>query len=117
MSRHDVAKLYGNENFPLPVVLELRALGHDVLTVQETGRADQAWPDEQVLAFAHGQGRILLTLNRKHFIRFHQQGQPHAGIVACIVDLNFKGQATRIHAALQSAPAVAGQILRVNRPA
>ena len=31
--------LYGNENFPLPVVEELRRLGHDVLTVQPSGNA------------------------------------------------------------------------------
>ena len=29
-----MARLYANENFPLPVVNELRRLGHDVLTTQ-----------------------------------------------------------------------------------
>ena len=37
-----MAKLYANENFPFPVVEELRKLGHDVLTVQESGKAGQA---------------------------------------------------------------------------
>jgi len=37
-----VARMYSNENFPLPVVEELRRLGHDVLTIQETGKAGQA---------------------------------------------------------------------------
>ena len=27
-----MARLYTNENFPLPIALELRRLGHDVLT-------------------------------------------------------------------------------------
>jgi len=36
-----MARLYSNENFPLPVVEELRRLGHDVLTIQETGKAEQ----------------------------------------------------------------------------
>ena len=45
-----MARLYSNENFPLPVVEKLRALGHDVLTIQETGKADQALPDKDVLA-------------------------------------------------------------------
>ena len=35
-----MARLYANENFPFPVVEELRKLGHDVLTIQETGKAD-----------------------------------------------------------------------------
>jgi hypothetical protein len=37
-----MARLYSNENFPLPVVEKLRELGHDVLTIQETGMSDQA---------------------------------------------------------------------------
>ena len=37
-----MARFYSNENFPLPVVEEgLRRLGHDVLTIQETG---EGWP-------------------------------------------------------------------------
>jgi len=47
-----MARLYANENFPLPAVEELRRLGHDVLTSYESGRAGQAVPDEDVLAFA-----------------------------------------------------------------
>jgi len=47
-----MARLYSNENFPLPVVEKLRTLGHDVLTIQETGRADQALTDDKVLEFA-----------------------------------------------------------------
>jgi hypothetical protein len=40
-----MAKLYANENFPLPIVEELRRLGHDVLTIQESGKAGQAMSD------------------------------------------------------------------------
>jgi hypothetical protein len=76
-----MGRLYSNENFPLPVVERLRALGHDVLTIQEAGKADQALPDEEVLAFASREQRALLTLNRLHFIRLHRQQPGHAGIV------------------------------------
>jgi predicted nuclease of predicted toxin-antitoxin system len=112
-----VARLYRNENFPQPVVLALRALGHDVLTVLKTGRSDQAWPDEEVLAYALRENRILLTLNRKHFIRLHQTGCPHPGIVVCTLDLDFARQASRIHEAMRNSPSLAGQLVRVNRPA
>src|SRR5437773_7790752 len=98
-----MARLYANENFPLPVVEELRRLGHDAVTVQETGKAEQSWPDEEVLAFAYNERRILLTINRKHFVRLHTQGATHAGIVACTLDADFLGQAERIHAALARA--------------
>ena len=56
-----MARLYSNENFPLPAVQELRSLGHDVLTSQDAGKAQQSIPDEDVLAFASEQGRALLT--------------------------------------------------------
>jgi hypothetical protein len=57
-----MARLYANENFPLPVVEELRRLGHDVLTTLDSGNAGQALPDEAVLAFAVAHKRILITL-------------------------------------------------------
>ena len=66
-----MTRLYADENFPLPVVIELRRLGHDVLTMPEAGQAGKAVSDEGVLAFARTEGRAVLTLNRKHFIRLH----------------------------------------------
>jgi hypothetical protein len=68
-----MARLYANENFPIPVVEELRRLGHDTLTSYESGRSNQAIPDEEVLRFAFNQERTLVTLNRKHFIQLHKK--------------------------------------------
>jgi hypothetical protein len=116
MSETDMARLYGNENFPVPVVEALRRLGHDVLTVLETGRSDQAWPDDEVLSFAHRENRALLTLNRKHFMRLHKGGRPHSGIVACTFDPDFERQASRIHAEIRGSDSLAGRLIRVNRP-
>ncbi|RCK72991.1 MAG: hypothetical protein ANABAC_1136 [Anaerolineae bacterium] len=111
-----MARLYANENFPLPAVEELRRLGHDVLTSYVSGQASQAIPDEEVLAFARAQERILVTLNRKHFIRLHQINNDHAGIIVCTFDPDFRALAQRIHTALQAQPQMVGQLLRVNRP-
>lgn len=111
-----MAVLYSNENSPLPVVEELRRLGHDVLTIQETGKAGQAVGDEAVLEYAVADGRALLTLNRKHFIRLHGNRRDHKGIIVCTVDADFVGQAARIHAAVDAAGDLDGRLLRVNRP-
>ena len=111
-----MARLYANENFPLPVVVALRAMGHDVLTVQETGKAEQQFPDNLVLAFATSEYRAVMTLNRKHFIRLHQLSAAHQGIVVCTVDPDFEGQARRIDSTLSGRPVLAGQLVRVNRP-
>ncbi len=111
-----MARLYGNENFPFPVVEGLRQLGHDVVTIQETGKAEQRTPDEDVLQLATADDRAVLTLNRKHFIRLHHQQPNHAGIIVCTVDAGFAAQAGRIHAALGAAGDLQGQLIRVNRP-
>src|SRR5215213_6317877 len=88
----EMAKLYSNENFPIPVVVELRAFGHDVITIQERGRANESTPDPDVLALASAEGRAVLTLNRKDFYRLHEQNAAHAGIIVCVVDADFQRQ-------------------------
>lgn len=112
-----MARLYANENFPLPVVDELRRLGHDVLTSRDAGKANQSVPDDEVLAFALREGRALLAVNRRHFIRLHSQGAAHAGIVACTFDPDWAGQARRIDAVISTVGDLTGELLRVNRPA
>ena len=111
-----MARLYANENFPLPVVEELRRLGHDAITIHETGKAGQSMSDENVLTFAKNENRILLTLNRKHFIRLHNTQLNHAGIIACSFDIDFVGQAHRIHEAIKSQNQLPCQLIRLNRP-
>jgi hypothetical protein len=110
-----VARLYTNENFPQPAAEELRRLGHDVLTVQEAGNAGRAVPDKQVLAFAREQQRAVVTLNRKHFLRLHQEQPDHQGIVVCTFDPDFTSQAKRIHDAIAELEPIAGKVIRVNR--
>ena len=68
-----MASFYADEQFPFQVTDLLRNLGHDVLTVQEAGNANQRIPDDQVLAFAVGQERSILTINRIDFIRLHRR--------------------------------------------
>jgi uncharacterized protein DUF5615 len=57
-----LARLYADENFPLPAVEALRRLGHDVLTAAEAGQAGQGIADDAVLAFAHSLGRDPICL-------------------------------------------------------
>ena len=111
-----MARLYANENFPLGVVNGLRARGHDVLTVQEAGMANQAVPDEEVLDFATAQDRCVITINRRDFIRLHALHPNHAGIIVCTQDADIEGQAERIHQALHPTEDLAGQLVRVVRP-
>ena len=111
-----MARLYANENFPLPAVEELRRLGHDILTSSEAGKSGQAIPDEGVLKFVSSDKRALLTLNRKHFIRLHKRSSEHAGIIACTFDTDFSALANCILEAIKSQSNLSGQLIRINRP-
>jgi len=110
-----MARLFADENFPLPVVQALREKGHDVRTLQERGQGGMAVRDEDVLRTATADGRAVLTLNRKDFLRLHRATPDHAGIVACTFDPDFERQSNRIDAALAGAD-LRGQLIRVNRP-
>ena len=74
-----MASLYADENVPLPLVGALRALGHDVLTALDDGRANQGIGDQEVLDRATALGRAVLTNNRKDFHRLHRHRPNHAG--------------------------------------
>ena len=111
-----MARLYTDEQFPRIVVKLLRELGHDILTVQEAGKANQRIPDEEVLAFAISNNRTVLTINRSDFIRLHNLQPIHAGIIVCTEDINRQRQATQIHEAINNTVDLTNQLIRINRP-
>lgn len=111
-----MARFYADEQFPKRVVELLRSLGHDVLTVQEAGNANQKIPDEEVLAFAVSIDRAILTLNRRHFIRLHTLQPDHDGIIVCKDDSNREMLALRINKAIANRESARSLLIRVNRP-
>lgn len=112
-----MARLYADEDFPLPVVEELRRLGHDVRTVQEAGRAGQGIGDADVLADAGAEQRAVLTHNHADFSRLHRQGQAHQGIVSCTQDPGDPvALSQRVHAAIAPLNDLANQFIRIVRP-
>ena len=111
-----MATLFADENFPQQVVEALRARGHDVLTADDAGLANQGVPDEYILDEATRLDRALLTLNRWEFVGRHAANPKHAGLVVCTEDPDTEGQAVRIEAALRASEPLAGKLIRVNRP-
>lgn len=105
--------LYADENFNRPVVLILRSLGHDVITVQEDGLAGS--DDDVVLARAHSLGRIVLTLDRRDYERLHRTGQMHSGILSATDDKDHTALAHRVHSAMLQVTRGCWCI-RVNKP-
>jgi Domain of unknown function (DUF5615) len=110
-----MALLYADEDFPQPVVEQLRALGHDVLTAQDDGRAGQGISDPDVLAHATALVRAVLTHNRDDFRKLHAANPNHAGIVTATRDADVAALAARIDAAISSVPTLVGLVRRLGR--
>jgi predicted nuclease of predicted toxin-antitoxin system len=120
-----MARFYADEQFPRAATDHLRLLGHDVLTVQEAGNANQKIPDDQVLAYATADGRVVLTINRQDFIRLHKQQPDHSGIIACTENRDYQRLAAKINEAVSAITfgasgaieSLNGQLLRITRDA
>ena len=65
------------------LVAALRARGVDVLSASEADMLGRT--DEEHLAYAAAQGRVICTFNRGHFYRLHTryltEGKSHAGVI------------------------------------
>ena len=70
-------KFYFDEHVPQAVADGLRRRGVDVLVVQDTGR--RGVPDDEQLAFASQQGRVMVTMDSDYLI-LAAQSATHAGI-------------------------------------
>lgn len=111
-----MAVLISDEDVHQELVEHLRALGHDVVTAREVGRANLGIPDPEVLAFAVAQGRTLLTRNRSDFHRLHRLHPDHEGIITFTDDPDLPALAQRIHDAITALDTLSRQLIRVIRP-
>ncbi len=109
-------KFYADENFPLDTVIELRRLGHDVLTAFEDRRSHRGIADEKVLTRASKLSRAVLTINRRDFLRLHRIDDDHSGVIICTQDPEFSRQAQIIHRNCGPHKDLYGQLIRVYRP-
>lgn len=88
-----------------------------MLITLEAGKANQGIPDEDVLAFAHSEKRIVLTFNYQDFKKLHLRTPDHSGIIICKEDKDVYALAERIHNALEMANGeLEGRLVRIIRP-
>lgn len=112
-----MAHIYANENFYYAVVEILQQLGHNVLTTKEAGKDNKRIPDEEVLAFAMAEKRIVVTFNYNHFKRLHRFFPDHFGIIICTEDKDYYALAHRIDEAIAArAGNLEKQLVRINLP-
>ena len=73
-------RILADENVEAPVIRQLRAAGHDVLSVSE---ALPSIADDEVLAWASQATRLLLTIDKDFGDLVFRHRQPHAGVLLC----------------------------------
>jgi predicted nuclease of predicted toxin-antitoxin system len=66
-------RILANENFPGPVIRELRQRGHDVVSVKESMRSAS---DPEVLARAQDEGRLVVTFDKDFGELAYRYGLP-----------------------------------------
>lgn len=75
-------KLYLDENVDVSVAVGLRSRGIDAVTARDCGKLGAS--DEEHLALASHEGRLLVTHDIADFARLHRQwveeGRHHAGV-------------------------------------
>jgi predicted nuclease of predicted toxin-antitoxin system len=108
-------RLYSDENFPLEIVRQLRQMKYDVLTSYEAGQANQGIPDDEVLAFATQEKRVLVTLNRDDFIALHRTGISHTGIIISKDDRDYLGQTQILHSCISENPDFINRLIRIKK--
>jgi predicted nuclease of predicted toxin-antitoxin system len=109
-------RLYSNENFPFAMVKALRHYKYDILTSYDAGQANQGIPDEDVLAYATAEERVIITLNRDDFISLHRQGIDHSGIIICKDDRDYQGQIDFLHNYLvKQTESLVNRLIRVQK--
>ena len=76
-------RLLLDEHLSPTIAEQLRKLGHDVIAVVEAGLRQQ--PDTEVMAWAVGEGRAVVTANYQDFRRIHDvhlsRGDRHFGLI------------------------------------
>lgn len=77
-------KLVLDEHFSFKIAEQLRRSGHDVVAVVEVVELRQM-SDEDLLRWAHANGRAVVTENVQDFLPIHGQflnhGEPHCGLI------------------------------------
>jgi hypothetical protein len=111
-----MAAFYMDENVPSELSGALRALGHDVLTVQADGRSSRSVADPDLLSRAIELGRAVVTNDRRDYHRLHHIHPGHSGIITYTNDSDRSALARRIHDAVAARADLVGVLIRIIRP-
>jgi hypothetical protein len=95
----------------------LRALGYDVLTVQQqqgTSRPGQGLSDDQIVDLAIERRRAVVTENAVDFEAIHRTKRNHKGIIICKATTEWEKMAKAIDKRIKETGVHHGQLIYVS---
>jgi uncharacterized protein with PIN domain len=105
-------RLLLDEHIAEHVARKLRRLGYNVTRVRS--KRHVSIPDELVLAQALSERRAVVTRDAEDYLRLHEQGARHAGIVVCRKDAFQVRLAHQVHAAIKDVVHLDQQLFRID---
>ncbi len=109
--------LFMDVHVPKRTTDELRALGYDVLTVQQhqgTSRPGQGLSDEQIVEIATQCRRAVVTENASDFESIHKSNRNHKGIIICKPTTEYVKMAKNIDQRIKETGVLHGQLIYVS---
>ncbi len=73
-------RFYFDEHLDLVIASQLRLRGVDAVTAREVGRANQKITDQEQLAYAVSEGRVMVSKDRD-FVTLAYVQVPHEGVI------------------------------------
>lgn len=107
--------LLGDEDFNHKVLKVLAEASYDVTSIRELGLDRKWFSDEDVLKTAIELNRIVLTHNKKDFIKLHRNTEWHPGIITCYQTADYEVLANQVLNLLQEVDSFESKLYRINR--
>lgn len=105
--------LLGDEDFNHNVLERLKQEAYDVTSIKELGLDRQWFQDEDVLKKAIELNRVVLTHNKKHFIKLHRKVKIHTGIITCYQTTDYEGLVVKLLALFEKETEFENKLFRV----
>lgn len=105
--------LLRDEDFNHKVLKGLADASYDVTSIKELGLDRQWFSDEDVLKMAIELGRVVLTHNKRDFIRLHRKTDEHQGIITCYQTSDHETLTSKILQLLEEVDSFENKLFRV----
>ena len=107
--------LLGDEDFNHKVLKILTEVPYDVTSIKELGLDRKWFSDEDVLKTAIELNRVILTHNKRDFIKLHRKAEWHPGIITCYQTADFETLAGKIISLIEGVDSFENSLFRINK--